>query len=51
MRFVDERLILENHYEWCKKEGRNTSWYKKYKGGTKNVRMETSKVLQGTKKK
>ena len=24
------RLILLYHYEWCKKEGRNTDWYKKY---------------------
>ena len=24
------RTILLNHYEWCKKEGRNTNWYKKY---------------------
>ena len=23
------RKILENHYEWCKKEGRDTSWYNK----------------------
>ena len=46
MRFVDERLILENHYEWCKKEGRNTSWYGQYKRVTTrkkvNVRVETS---------
>ena len=27
----DIRSILENHYEWCKKEGRDTSWYGKYK--------------------
>jgi len=25
------RKILENHYEWCKKEGRDISWYNKYK--------------------
>ena len=23
--------ILINHYEWCKKNGRDTSWYKKTK--------------------
>ena len=23
--------ILENHYEWCKQNGRDTSWYKKMK--------------------
>lgn len=24
------RAILFYHYEWCKKEGRNTDWYKQY---------------------
>ena len=24
------RSILLYHYEWCKKEGRDISWYKKY---------------------
>ena len=24
------RLALLHHYEWCKKEGRDISWYKKY---------------------
>ncbi len=23
------RSILLNHYEWCKREGRDTSWFKK----------------------
>ena len=23
--------ILENHYEWCKQNGRDISWYKKIK--------------------
>ena len=28
--YADEiRKILENHYEWCKKEGRDISWYEK----------------------
>ena len=40
------RKILENHYEWCKKNGRDTSWYGKYKRVTTrkkvNVRVETS---------
>ena len=26
------RLILDNHYDWCKKEGRDTSWFKRRKG-------------------
>ena len=25
------RTILENHYNWCKQNGRDTKWYKKYK--------------------
>ena len=25
------RKILENHHEWCKKNGRDTSWYGEYK--------------------
>ena len=24
------RLALLHYYEWCKKENRDTSWYKKY---------------------
>ena len=24
------RLALLHHYEWCEKEGRDTSWYFKY---------------------
>jgi hypothetical protein len=45
--YADEiRKILENHYEWCKKNGRDTSWYGKYKRVTTrkkvNVRVETS---------
>ena len=22
-------IVLRNHYEWCKKEGRDIGWYKK----------------------
>ena len=33
------RQILENNYEWCKKNGRDTSWYGKYK------RVSTRKKL------
>ena len=51
MSYADNiRHILENHYEWCKKESRDVSWYKEYKE-EKNVRMEAPKVLQGIKKK
>ena len=47
MSYADEiRQILENHYEWCKKNGRDTSWYSEYKRvNTRkkvNVRVETS---------
>jgi len=41
MSYADEiKKILENHYEWCKKEGRDTSWYKKDKE-EKNVKENT----------
>ena len=30
MSYADEiKKILENHYEWCKKESRDVSWYKR----------------------
>ena len=52
MSYADEiKKILENHYEWCKKEGRDISWYKEYKEGKKDVCMETPKVLQRNKEK
>jgi len=31
---VESTAILKNHYEWCKENGRDTSWYKKKKKGT-----------------
>ena len=32
MSYADEiKKILENHYEWCKVNGRDTSWYSGYK--------------------
>jgi hypothetical protein len=41
--------ILDNHYEWCKANGRDTSWYGEYKRVSTrkkiNVRVETSKIL------
>ena len=47
MSYADDiKKILENHYEWCKANGRNTSWYGQYKRVTTrkkvNVRVETS---------
>ena len=50
MRFVDERLILENHYEWCKKEGRDTSWYTKYKQ-EENELLEPTKIKRVKRKR
>jgi hypothetical protein len=35
------RHILENHYEWCKANGRDTTWYVKYKED--NVLLVTTK--------
>ena len=26
----NSELMMRNHYEWCKKEGRKTSWYSEY---------------------
>ena len=32
MSYADEiKKILENHYKWCKKEGRDTSWFERRK--------------------
>tara|TARA_R100000030_G_scaffold36109_2_gene26998 strand:- start:773 stop:937 length:165 start_codon:yes stop_codon:yes gene_type:complete len=32
MSYADEiKKILKNHYEWCKENGRDTSWYSGYK--------------------
>ena len=40
-----KRIIMEHHYDWCKKEGRDTSWYGKYKRVSTrkkvNVKMPT----------
>ncbi len=47
----EETTILRNHYEWCKENGRDTSWYKEHKETTDNVCMEAPKVLSRTKKK
>ena len=47
----EETIILRNHYEWCKENGRDTSWYKEHKETTDNVCMEAPKVLSRTKTK
>ena len=42
---TDSRItdhVLDIHYEWCKKEGRDTSWYEKEKQNSK--RSKDSKV-------
>ena len=35
-----KRIIMEHHYDWCKKEGRDTSWYTKYRQ-EENVLLES----------
>ena len=44
------RPIYEKHYEWCIKEGRDTTWYDDYKRGNYDIRVATPKVLQRNKK-
>ena len=41
------RIILDNHYDWCKKEGRDTSWYKDWR----KTYVETPKLLLKNKKR
>jgi len=41
------RLILDNHYDWCKKEGRDISWYKDWR----KTYVETPKLLCKNKKR
>ena len=41
-------LILDNHYDWCEKEGRDTSWYRKY---WRKIYVETPKLLRKNKKR
>ena len=41
------KIILDNHYDWCKKEGRDTSWYKDWR----KTYVETSKLLRKNKKR
>ena len=40
-------LILDNHYDWCKKEGRDISWYKDWR----KTYVETPKLLCKNKKR
>ena len=39
IRRKNKKNILDNHYEWCKANGRDTSWYGEYK------RVSTRKKL------
>ena len=41
------KIILDNHYDWCKKEGRDTSWYKDWR----KIYVETPKLLRKNKKR
>ena len=36
------RTLLKNHYEWCKKNGRETKWYKEKKENRKKKVNDTS---------
>ena len=51
MNYKNIRPIEILHHEWCKKEGRDTSWYDEYIKGEYDIRVETSKVLQRNAKK
>ena len=44
----NKRPIFENHYEWCKKEGRDTSWFKPEE---QNVLLESKKIKRTKRKR
>ena len=49
---TDSRItdnVLDIHYQWCKKEGRDTSWYEQEKQNSK--KSEDSKVQASGRKK
>ena len=49
---TDSRItnnVLDIHYQWCKKEGRDTSWYEQEKQNSK--RSKDSKVQAKGRKK
>jgi len=40
---AESSLILKNHYEWCKKNGYDMSWYKKKLRGLRPMTTEASR--------
>ena len=42
-RRVESELIAKHHYEWCKNNGHDTSWYKKKVRGLRPMTIETSR--------
>ena len=47
MNYKNIRPIEILHHEWCKKEGRDTSWYKDWR----KTYVETPKLLRKNKKR
>jgi len=39
----ESRIILKNHHDWCKKNGYDTSWYKKKVRGLLPMTLESSR--------
>lgn len=39
----ESALILKNHYEWCKKNGYDISWYKKKGTGLRPMTSQPSR--------
>ena len=48
MKYENLRPIEINHYEWCKKEGRDISWFKKEE---QNVLLESKKIKRTKRKR
>ena len=40
--------ILDNHYEWCKANGRDTSWYGEYKRVSTRKKNDKKNTCQST---
>ena len=42
------KQILDNHYEWCKANGRDTSWYGEYKRVSTRKKNDKKNTCQST---
>ena len=52
IRYGDQiRKILEKHYEWCKLDDRDTSWYKEYREKIKCLNGNTPTIIKNKKRK